>query len=112
MWADAEFPWTLKHGGFDFVFSEVGGLRWWTRDRCAGTIAGVGCVSETNDCVVFLIQTAQELREPRRLAQENHEQAGRERIECSSVTYATLVKNMTRARDNIVRSDARRLVDY
>jgi len=66
--------------------------------------------------LVFLLakatRLAQFLSEPRGFAEENHEHAGGKRIECSRVADATLVKDVTRPRDNIVRRDSGGLVDY
>lgn len=76
--------------------------RHWPMNRSARPIARVSSVSESNNGFIFFINLLQKLREACSLANQNHEHASRKRIECSGVTDATFVQNVTRARDHVV----------
>ena len=67
-------------------------------------VACVSCISETNDCFVFFVNTTEELCEPGSFAEKDDENAGGKRIESARVSNASLMKNATRLRDHVMRS--------
>src|SRR5262245_23672579 len=83
----------------------------WTRYRVSGSITSVGGISQADDCLVLLVRSAEKLGESRRLTNENKQNAGGERIECSCMTYATLLQNAARTRDYVMRSYVGRFID-
>ena len=68
-------------------------------------------VSKADRRLVLLLSAREELREPRRAPDEQHEHARRERVERPRVPDALLPEHTPHARHHVVRSPALRLVD-
>src|SRR5439155_14322652 len=60
---------------------------------------------------IFFLGAAQELQQARGVAYQNHQHAGRERIESTGMAYPSLANYASHTRDDVVRGYARRLVE-
>jgi hypothetical protein len=80
-------------------------------DSRARYVAGVGRVTESNDRFILLFCGVQELRDPCRPSDEQHEDTSRKRVERSSVSDFFLADNFPYTRNHVMRSHARGFVD-
>src|SRR5690242_2510131 len=98
---------------FDLLFVQIFEVRGvWTINSCTSAIAGIGRIAQPDDRVVLLVFATEELREPRCLAEQQDQYAGRKRIERARVPDASLVKDMTHTCNYVVRSQICWLVDH
>ena len=93
------------------------------QDRCFGSrrhglrsglprgIVGVRGETKMDGALISLAGFQVKLRESRRLAHGDRQHARGERVERSEVSHLPLMQNLTDARHNIMRGNARRLVD-
>src|SRR6185436_9443976 len=86
------------------------GVRLRADRRAFGVTRGRRLAESDNGFVPFLVLT-EELRKARRAAEQQHEDAGGHRIERAGMSYARLPKAAARDGDDVVRGQARRLVD-
>src|SRR4030095_11305144 len=97
-------PQTFKRG-FNFIPAPAfAGCFDTLLKRFSGQITSVSSVAQANDGLIFLLESAEKLRQPRGPADENHQHAGRKRIERSGVTYSAHLKYVPHFRDHVVRS--------
>ena len=87
----------------------LGGESLWLRHT--RDITAVRCIAQSNYGFVLLLCSAQELHEPRRFADQNDQDAGREGIESSRMAHASLSDDLPHLCDYIMRAHAGRLVD-
>src|SRR5690606_8802592 len=90
----------IPHGAFFRLFA-----------RRARQIARHRRVTETDDRFVLFFRPREELRQSRRAPDEQHEHARSERIERPRVSDPSLAEHAARARNDVVRGPAGRLVD-
>jgi hypothetical protein len=74
-------------------------------------VGGVGREPEADHRVVRLVARAQKFREPRRLADDEQQDAGRERIECAGMADPRFAQDAAQARHHVVGGRTRRLVN-
>ena len=74
--------------------------------RAACRVVGVGLGTEANCRVVNLGLGLDELREPRRAAEEQYKQSGRKRIECAEMPDAFFAVDAAHQMHDIVRRDS------
>jgi hypothetical protein len=82
-----------------------------TLDSLARHITGVGGVTKTNDCYIFLLRVAEKLRDARRASDEQDHDASREWIQRAGMANSSLADDFAHARDYVMRSHAGGLVD-
>ncbi len=81
------------------------------RDPRAGSIEGGGAFAKRHFCDVFLFVGGKKLRQAGRLAEDEREDARRERIERTRVPNFLYARDAPRHGDDVVRRGSRRLVD-